>query len=74
MNEHPYLKEEWLKPGAVILSSMNLVFDDDFIANRAALVIDNWRMYEDWLEAELKRQKEAGKERKIGVCGTNFLN
>ena len=74
VNEHPYLKEEWLKPGAVILSSMNLVFDDDFIANRAALVIDNWRMYEDWLEAELKRQKEAGKERKIGVCGTNFLN
>ena len=53
---------------------MNLCFDDDFLINRADLVIDNWKMYTPWLDAELKKQKEKGKELPMGVCGMAYLN
>lgn len=73
-DDMPHLKEEWVKPGAVILSSMCMVFDDDFIQNRASLVIDNWMMYEEFLEGALLRQKAEGVKRPFGVVGTNLLN
>lgn len=73
-DEHPFIDEKWLKPRCVILSSMNLCFDDDFLINRADLVIDNWRMYIPWLDEELKKQKKLGKARPMGVCGMAFLN
>lgn len=35
---YPYIKEEWIKPGAMIESTAALRFDDDFIINRARTV------------------------------------
>ena len=52
-NEYPYIKEEWIKPGALISSTAALRFDDDFIINRARTVTDNIKLYEAW-EEEMK--------------------
>lgn len=74
LDDQPFIQEEWIKPGAVILSSMCLCFDDDFLINRASLAIDNWKMYVEFLEGALLRQKEEGIKRPFGVMGTNLLN
>ena len=47
---YPYIKEEWIKPGAIISSTAALRFDDDFIINRARTVTDNIALYEAWEE------------------------
>ena len=48
--EYPYIKEEWIKKGAIISSTAALRFDDDFIINRARTVTDNIKLYEAWEE------------------------
>lgn len=48
--DYPYIKEEWIKPGALISSTAALRFDDDFIINRARTVTDNIKLYEAWEE------------------------
>lgn len=45
---YPYIKEEWIKPGAMISSTAALRFDDDFIINRARTVTDNIALYDAW--------------------------
>ena len=50
---YPYIKEEWIKPGALISSTAALRFDDDFIIHRARTVTDNIKLYEAW-EEEMK--------------------
>ena len=52
-NLYPYIKEEWIKPGALISSTAALRFDDDFIIHRARTVTDNIKLYEAW-EEEIK--------------------
>ena len=52
-NEYPYIKEAWIKPGAMIETTAALRFDDDFIINRARTVTDNIKLYEAW-EEEMK--------------------
>ena len=52
-NLYPYIKEEWIKPGALISSTAALRFDDDFIIHRARTVTDNIKLYEAW-EEEMK--------------------
>ena len=47
---YPYIKEEWIKPGAVICCPAAARFDDDFILNRARNVVDNIGLYEAWAE------------------------
>lgn len=47
---YPYIKEEWIKPGAVICCPASARFDDDFILNRARNVTDNIGLYEAWAE------------------------
>jgi ornithine cyclodeaminase len=47
---YPYLKEEWIKPGAVICCPASARFDEDFIVNRARNVADNIQLYEAWAE------------------------
>ena len=49
-NKYPYIKEEWIKPGALISSTAALRFDDDFIINRARTVTDNIMLYKAWEE------------------------
>lgn len=51
-SEYPYVKEEWIKPGAVFSCPSAARFDDDFILHRARTVTDNIRLYEAW-ESEM---------------------
>ncbi|MGE4549156.1 MAG: tyramine oxidase subunit B [Intestinibacillus sp.] len=49
-SRYPYIREEWIKPGAVIACPASARFDDDFILNRARMVTDNIMLYEAWFE------------------------
>ncbi|MFA6857694.1 MAG: tyramine oxidase subunit B [Treponema sp.] len=51
-SEYPYVKEEWIKPGAVFSCPSSARFDDDFILHRARTVTDNIKLYEAW-ESEM---------------------
>ncbi|WP_027185084.1 tyramine oxidase subunit B [Desulfovibrio inopinatus] len=50
INEYPYIKEDWIKPGATICCPAAARFDDDFILNRARNVADYVGLYEAWAE------------------------
>ncbi|XXJ20781.1 tyramine oxidase subunit B [Desulfovibrio caledoniensis] len=50
VSKYPYIKEEWIKPGAVICCPAAGRFDDDFILNRARNVADYVGLYEAWAE------------------------
>ena len=51
-DEYPYIKEEWIKPGAVFSCPSSAKFDDDFILHRARNITDNIKLYEAW-ESEM---------------------
>jgi len=58
--DNPKAKEEWLKPGALVMSTSALLMDPDFLADtsKCKLVSDNQKMYEGWGEGkELPTQK-----------------
>lgn len=48
--DNPYVKGEWLKPGALIMSTSALIMDEEFLADKSKckLVSDNYKMYEGW--------------------------
>jgi len=47
--QDPYIKEEWIKPGALFCLPASIHFDDIFLTgNRVSHVVDNWKMYESW--------------------------
>ncbi|WOC31740.1 MULTISPECIES: tyramine oxidase subunit B [Caproicibacterium] len=48
--DNPYIKGEWLKPGALLISTSALLLDGDFLADSAKcrLVTDNFKMYAGW--------------------------
>ncbi len=48
ISQYPYIKEEWLKPGAVVSCPASARFDDDFLLHRARNVADNIMLYEAW--------------------------
>lgn len=50
INEYPYVKEEWIKPGALVCCPAAGRFDDDLILNRARNVADYVPLYEAWAE------------------------
>lgn len=45
---YPYIKEEWIKPGALLCLPGSSRFDEDFMRERAKLVTDNVHLYESW--------------------------
>ena len=47
---YPYVKGEWLKPGALILGLSCFEMDAEFMAEKCKLVFDNTRLYDDWAE------------------------
>ena len=49
-NDYPYVKEEWIKPGAMFSCPASARFDDDFMINRARNIADNIMLYEAWAE------------------------
>jgi len=49
--DNPYVKEEWIKPGALIISASALLIDTDFLSKpNCRIVADNYLMYEGWGE------------------------
>lgn len=58
--DNPHAESEWLKPGALIMSTSVLLMESGFLSDtsRCKLVSDNQKMYEGWAEgAELPVQK-----------------
>ena len=47
---YPFVKGEWLKPGALILGLSAFDMEDEFLARKCRLVVDNMRLYEAWEE------------------------
>lgn len=50
LEEYPLVKEEWIKPGAVICCPASARFEEDFIVNRARSVVDCMSLYDAWAE------------------------
>lgn len=49
--EDPYIKAEWIKPGAFFSLPASIHFDDEFLlGENVRHVVDNWLMYEAWKE------------------------
>lgn len=46
----PHYREEWIKPGAIVLCLAAAHFDDDFLIERARNVVDSHGLYEAWHE------------------------
>lgn len=67
---NPTIKEEWIKPGALITASSSGNFDPDFAINRARLVVDNWAMYEAVTEEDTYPYNNLS----MGVLGRQFLD
>lgn len=66
---YPYIKEEWLKSGVFVSLPAGIRMDKEFVLNRAALVVDNWKMYESWKE-ELSQPYSST----MGLIGTYYLD
>jgi ornithine cyclodeaminase len=47
---YPYIRESWIKPGAIVACPASARFDDDFLINRARTVTDSIMLYEAWAE------------------------
>lgn len=47
---YPFLEEKWLKPGMLLSAPACVAVDDDFLANRAYKVLENYGLYECWAE------------------------
>lgn len=64
----PYIKREWIKPGAVLLLPAAVRFDDELITSGdVRLVVDSWRLYHAWAE----EYGEAAYE-DIGIVGNHW--
>ena len=50
-SQYPFVKEEWIKPGALFCVPGSCDFSDEFICSgKAKLVCDNIKLYEAWEE------------------------
>jgi len=65
----PVIKEEWVKKGALISMPSAAKLDDDFLANRCKLVVDNSKLYEAWEEEYPYPSYE-----KVQIIGTKFTD
>lgn len=45
-----YIDEAWLKKGAFVCMPSTAKFDEEFLAKRCKLVVDNYKLYEAWAE------------------------
>ncbi len=50
VEDYPYIKEEWMKPGAMFSCPASARFDDEFMIERARNITDNIMLYEAWAE------------------------
>ena len=50
VEDYPFVKEEWIKKGAFFCLPATVNFDDDFLATKCKLIVDNIKLYEAWAE------------------------
>lgn len=50
VDAYPFVKTEWIKPGALFCLPGSANFEEDLIMNHAKLVVDNIALYEAWAE------------------------
>jgi ornithine cyclodeaminase len=50
MENYPFLEEKWLKPGMLLSCPACVRVGDEFLANRARKVLENYGLYECWAE------------------------
>ena len=70
----PVLKPEWIKKGALIISSGTMDLDLDFIEKHVTKVVDNIHMYEEYINVYQEYDKETGERISSGTPGMFFVN
>lgn len=65
----PYIDESWIKKGALISLPSATRFEDDFLAKRCKLVVDNSKLYEAWEEEYPYPSYE-----QVQIIGTKFTD
>ncbi|CDA88337.1 putative uncharacterized protein [Clostridium sp. CAG:230] len=65
----PYINEKWIKKGALISMPSAARFDDEFLANRCKLVVDNYKLYEAWEE-----EYPYPSYKEVQIIGTKFTD
>lgn len=66
---YPHIKGEWVKKGAFISMPSAALFDDDFLINKAKLVVDNSGLYEAWAS-----EYPYPTYPKMGIIGCQFMD
>ena len=73
MPDHwPVLKKEWLKPGAVVISTngLNLTWEDEMSFRK---VVDNWQMYVDYANEDGDEYLDNGDRKHMGTVGEDLV-
>lgn len=65
----PYIREKWIKPGALLICPSFIKFSDTFIAERSVLVADNYKMYENYAE-----EMEFPLYNHLSILGNRFVD
>ena len=46
----PFVREKWIKEGALFICPSFIKFTDSFLQNKANLIVDNYQMYESYAQ------------------------
>lgn len=68
-SQYPFVKGEWVKPGALISCPGSANFDDDFLAEKCRLVVDARGLYDAWV-----MENPYPTFGKITMLGTKFMD
>lgn len=66
---YPFLEEKWLKPGMLLSAPACVAVDDDFLANRAYKVLENYGLYECWADDYSYPAFES-----VGIIGVRYFD
>lgn len=70
----PVLDPKWIKPGCLIISSGTMDFSDyDFMVDNVRKIVDNYPMYEEYVQVYEERDKE-GNRLSSGIPGMYYVN
>lgn len=69
IENYPFLEEKWLKPGMLLSAPACVRVDDEFMANRARKVLDNYGLYECWAE-----DYEYPAYATVGILGVRYFD
>lgn len=70
----PVLNPKWIKPGCLIISSGTMDFSDyDFMVDNVRKIVDNYPMYEEYVQVYEERDKE-GNRLSSGIPGMYYVN